>query len=211
MPPELSAVDPEGSVSTAARLREVATELFAERGYAGASLAEIASRLGIRKPSLYNYTRSKDALFLDLLADALDAWRDASRHALDEDGSCRERLERHLRASVGFAVESPYATGLCRVAVSHVGDDLAERVDALLDGQRRDYHSRLRAFFDEARARGEVVDQSTETLVTAWSIFLDGVLTQQVFAPPTRRAVVVEQLDALWALFWRGIAAEETA
>lgn len=49
----------------APRHREVLTQglrLFAERGYAGASLRELARRLGIRQPSLYHYFASKDAL-----------------------------------------------------------------------------------------------------------------------------------------------------
>ncbi|MEM8993773.1 MAG: TetR/AcrR family transcriptional regulator [Acidobacteriota bacterium] len=202
---EPSADDP---ISTAARLREVATELFAERGYAGTSLAEIASRLGIRTPSLYNHTRSKDALFLDLFTEATAAWSDISRRALDGEGTSAERLERHMQASLGFATERPHIVGLCRVAVTQVGNELADDVEELIERQRIDYRQRLVSFFDEARANGEVVDRPTELLVSAWWVFLDGLLTQQIFAPPALRAEIEKHHGALWSLFWRGIAAE---
>ena len=61
------------------RHREVlgaALLLFAERGYAGTSLRELARRLGMRQPSLYHYFRSKDELVEQILqhvgADFLD-------------------------------------------------------------------------------------------------------------------------------------------
>ncbi len=47
-------------------LRE-ALVLVAERGYAGASLRELARRVGVKQPSLYHYFRSKDELVEQLL------------------------------------------------------------------------------------------------------------------------------------------------
>ena len=50
----------------AAVLRE-ALILFAERGYAGASLRELARRVGVKQPSLYHYFESKDELVEQIL------------------------------------------------------------------------------------------------------------------------------------------------
>jgi len=47
---------------------DAALELFAEKGYFGTSLREIAAVVGVRESALYNYFNSKDALFLALLA-----------------------------------------------------------------------------------------------------------------------------------------------
>lgn len=45
----------------------VALRLIAERGYAGASLRELARRLGMRQPSLYHYFRSKEEMVEQIL------------------------------------------------------------------------------------------------------------------------------------------------
>lgn len=45
----------------------VAVEEFAERGYAGASMSDVAARAGISKPLVYQYFGSKDGLFLACL------------------------------------------------------------------------------------------------------------------------------------------------
>jgi AcrR family transcriptional regulator len=41
---------------------EVAMELIAERGYAGASLRELARRVGMQQPSLYHYFATKEEM-----------------------------------------------------------------------------------------------------------------------------------------------------
>lgn len=53
--------------TTAERILDVAEALFAECGYAGASLRDVAEGVGIRTPSLYNHFPSKDALYAAVL------------------------------------------------------------------------------------------------------------------------------------------------
>jgi TetR/AcrR family transcriptional regulator, cholesterol catabolism regulator len=48
-------------------LIEVATEVFYEKGYEGASLQDIADRLGMLKGSLYYYIHSKEDLLYDVI------------------------------------------------------------------------------------------------------------------------------------------------
>ncbi len=52
---------------TAERILDVAEEVFAEKGYEGATLREVASRVGIRTPSLYNHFDGKDSLYAAVL------------------------------------------------------------------------------------------------------------------------------------------------
>jgi len=48
---------------------ERAIRLFADRGFAGTSLQDIADALGITRPALYYYVKSKDELLARLAAD----------------------------------------------------------------------------------------------------------------------------------------------
>jgi AcrR family transcriptional regulator len=52
----------ERTEATSGRIRSVAAELFAERGYGETSLREIAERLGITKAALYYHYPSKERL-----------------------------------------------------------------------------------------------------------------------------------------------------
>ncbi len=46
---------------------DAALELFAEKGYFGTSLRDVAAMVGVRESALYNYFASKDALFTALI------------------------------------------------------------------------------------------------------------------------------------------------
>lgn len=48
---------------------EHATRLFAERGFAGTSLQDVADALGITRPALYYYVKSKDELLAKLVTE----------------------------------------------------------------------------------------------------------------------------------------------
>jgi len=77
---------------TAERILDAAEALFAEHGYAGTTLRDVAERVGIRIPSLYNHFESKDALYaavlergvgpvLAMLSELVASGRDAAREA----------------------------------------------------------------------------------------------------------------------------------
>ena len=73
-------------------LSEAVTE-FAARGYAGASMVDIARRAGISKPLIYQYFGSKDALYLACLHDVSGALLDRLEEAeLDVDDSVASRI-----------------------------------------------------------------------------------------------------------------------
>lgn len=52
-----------------AQIYEEATRLFAERGFAGTSLQDIADAMGMTRPALYYYVRNKDELLARLVTE----------------------------------------------------------------------------------------------------------------------------------------------
>jgi AcrR family transcriptional regulator len=62
---------------TGERILDAAEALFAQRGYEGTSLREIARQAGIKQPGLYNYFENKQALYAAVLDRALAPMADA--------------------------------------------------------------------------------------------------------------------------------------
>jgi AcrR family transcriptional regulator len=58
-------------------LLEAAATLFAERGYRATSMNDLASRVGLSKPAIYHYTRSKEDLLVELYTEVLRASTDS--------------------------------------------------------------------------------------------------------------------------------------
>lgn len=89
--PEMAALPGDGpGPSTRHRLLAAAAEVFAEKGYEGAALADIARRAGFTTGAIYSRFRDKAELLLavveQLLAAQQDAAVTAAFAALDPDG-----------------------------------------------------------------------------------------------------------------------------
>jgi AcrR family transcriptional regulator len=82
---------------TADAVLDAALTLFAERGYHGTAVSEIAASLGIRTPSLYNHMRSKQDLLAAIIGRTVDGVLDDFRTAVDDVGDPVERLRRAVR------------------------------------------------------------------------------------------------------------------
>jgi AcrR family transcriptional regulator len=90
-----------------------ATRLFAERGYEGASMADLAERVGLRKASLFHHFPSKEQLYAAVLERPVRDVRDAMENASKAtDGSFDQRLDALSDALVGVLGAQPYAARL---------------------------------------------------------------------------------------------------
>jgi AcrR family transcriptional regulator len=74
------------------RLLETATELFAEKGYAGASVREIVEKAGVSKPVLYYYFKSKEGLFYAILEWATEVQQQILIEIFEARGTVLERF-----------------------------------------------------------------------------------------------------------------------
>lgn len=96
---------------TAGRKRDliaVAGRLFAERGFHGTSMADIAHEFGVRKATLYHWVESKESLLAQVLADASsEAAADMSR-VVSLDLPAAERFRMMVRIHIESWAENPH-------------------------------------------------------------------------------------------------------
>lgn len=115
-------------VPTRDRILDRAEEMFAERGYRGTSLAEIADQVGIRGPSLFSHFKSKRALYEAVMTRLLDPFfsllDDLSE--LPDDG---DRTGTTLARLMTHNAENPRLSALIQQAVLEGGDQLELLVD----------------------------------------------------------------------------------
>ncbi|MEM7437258.1 MAG: helix-turn-helix domain-containing protein, partial [Myxococcota bacterium] len=88
------------------RILTHATRLFAEQGYDGTSVQEIADAVGIRKPSLLYHFKSKDELRENVIAEMLNHWS-ALLPSLFLRATREERFEATMEALSQFFIADP--------------------------------------------------------------------------------------------------------
>jgi AcrR family transcriptional regulator len=102
---------------------QAAAELFAERGFRGASMAQLARACRVSKPLLYHYYRDKEHILLDIA----DSYMNRLLAIVQETQACRLAPNEHLRALIGrFMREYEHSQAQHMVLVQDV-KFLAER------------------------------------------------------------------------------------
>lgn len=89
-----------------AQLERVAGRLFADAGYHGVSMEQLADAAGVSKPVLYQHFSSKRALYLALVRDAVGEMEERVRAALRGTTDNRARIEGATAAYFEF-VDDP--------------------------------------------------------------------------------------------------------
>jgi TetR/AcrR family transcriptional regulator len=124
--------------STREAILDAARTAFAERGYAGASIGDIARAVGIAKASLLHHFPNKDELYIAVFERLLAEWFVKIEEAVDVDPPAEGWLQfdRGLTAGFEFFAENPDLVRLVRREAldgSHFGVDLGATLRPLFE------------------------------------------------------------------------------
>jgi AcrR family transcriptional regulator len=128
-----------------------ATRLFAEQGYDGTSVQEIADAVGIRKPSLLYHFNSKDELRENVISEMLAHWN-AVLPSLLLGATREERFDATMEALSKFFIEDPDRARLMLRETL----DRPEHMRALLKEFVRPWIELLGGQLERAKAQGMV-------------------------------------------------------
>lgn len=154
---------------------------FAQFGYEATSLSQIAEDVGIRKASIYTHFRSKDALFMEVYAEALcieKAFVDTcfSQESVEHDPGflyCGQLFERygkspHLRLLLVVGYLPP----------SHLVEEIDRGYADYLDRLSENYKKNLRRW---AQGKGELAETEVTEFMLAYMGIVDSVHVKLVY------------------------------
>ncbi|MBL6751560.1 MAG: TetR family transcriptional regulator [Nevskia sp.] len=117
-----------------ALFRRVALELFAERGFHGSSLRDIAARAGTNVSHLYYYFPSKAHLLRSIMLSIVDSLLEALRKASAEAGDDPvARFQALVRCMVLFHAERQQEAFVGRSELRSLGDEARREVIVVFD------------------------------------------------------------------------------
>lgn len=142
---------PDAGLSPARRaILETALRLFAERGYSGTSIRDIAAACGLRGPTLYSHYASKEAVLAEVLRIGHDEHLRRVRAALlDSEPDPRAQIAAWVGGHVRFHTDYPM---LAVVANSEMHMLSAEALAPILS-VRKQAEQMLHDVIERGRAR----------------------------------------------------------
>lgn len=111
-----------------------AAQLFAEKGYAGTSMNEVAEACGMSKPLLYHYFRDKYSLLVNIAEGHVTRLEAVVDEVWRQTTDKQTRLERLIRRFVEEYAGAQHAHRVLTGDVRYLNDEDRERI---LEGERR--------------------------------------------------------------------------
>jgi AcrR family transcriptional regulator len=121
--------EPTVAAHRARRLDELlsaARDLVRENGPDAVSIAEVARRVGLSRPALYEYFSSRDELLAAILDDEMPRWQAELADAVAAADSLSEQVEAHVRTQLRLARDEGHAAAA--IAVHAVAEPALARI-----------------------------------------------------------------------------------
>jgi AcrR family transcriptional regulator len=183
--------DSEPSSSTRQRLLEAAFEVFAEKGYAGTRVQEIAKRAGFTTGAIYANFNGKAALLGEAIgSQGVSALAASTREVMAKDPA--GRVLHRLGIDVILNERRPVDTLLLDALAAAARDP---EVAALVRPRIDAWHNALHRLLAQSRERGEIDEAySTEALAALCSVVALGGFVLRALDLPRPDA---EELEAV--------------
>ncbi|TMV50073.1 TetR/AcrR family transcriptional regulator [Paenibacillus mesophilus] len=186
------------------KIKQAAMKHFARSGYEGASLADIASEVGIKKPSLYNHFAGKEQLFLSVLGDISEDYKRflLSKLTQMEHLSPERQLFGMYRAYIEYFTFDSVRTDFWKRVMLFPPASLTDKIVQLVGEVEQLIAPRLAALFRDGISRSTIRENDPNELVTFFYSLVNGYMMGLMMTGPHD---FTNKLDRIWTMFWQGI------
>ncbi len=130
-------------------LTREAARLFAQKGYHGTSIGDLAGALGVQKGSLYSHIASKEDLLYETMREGATAFH-AALDAIPEEAPTTEKIRLALRGHLRVVAEQLDVATVFVQEWRYLEGDRRDEIVA----ERRRYEERIRELIREGRDLG---------------------------------------------------------
>jgi len=160
--------------ATKDRLLQAAMDVFADRGYHGATVDDIVAASETSKGAFYHYFPSKQGVFLRLLDQLADLVEAGVETAIERQQGALGKVEAALRVVLEVTSERRDLARILLIEAAALGPEFEQsRV-----GIHRRFATLIRRHLDRAVADGDIPPQDTALASAAWIGAINEVVTQ---------------------------------
>ena len=145
---------------TIRRILDTASEVFAELGFAGARMDNIAERTGVNKATIYYHIGDKRTLYIRVLHELFASAGDLLELALQQSASPEEQLSVYIRQIARILDQNPYRAIMMLREIT----DRAEDIPRIIIEDLAIIINKLGKILSEGEKRGHFIHVNPFTL-----------------------------------------------
>jgi AcrR family transcriptional regulator len=189
--------------STYDKIKKSALQLFAQRGYYGTSLNDVANMVGIKKPSLYAHFKNKDELYKTVIIELVDVFTQkiTTTYQNAHHLSTREQLLGMVTSMVDFWKDEELGL-LYKRSMLFPEEQFQELTYEQFEQSEAHTTEILNRIFIEAIRTEQMNEQAIPPLIDAFYCLIDGLFVQRFFYPPNEYETKVSHA---FDHYWKGI------
>jgi len=157
------------------KIRNEALHQFSKKGLCATRIQDIAEGAGMSQGLLYHYYPSKEAIYLDMICDALDKTNQAAAFVRDMDGSAREKILFSLKELFKTIEKSDRFRQTCRlIAQATNSSELPEEAQDIILEKRKIPYRIMAEIFRQGQEEGSVVAGDPDELAALYWAAVNG-------------------------------------
>lgn len=137
---------------TEERILNAAEQVFAEYGFRGATMGQIAELSGLPKANLHYYFTTKHTLYRQVVERIFRIWLEAAQ-TFDECDTPREALGNYIRAKMDISRRHPNGSKVWANEIIHKAPVIQDYLETTLEDWTNDRIAVLNRWIDEGRIR----------------------------------------------------------
>lgn len=185
------------------KIRVEALHQFSRKGLCATRIQDIAEGAGMSQGLLYHYYPSKEAIYLDMINEALEKTNQAATYVRDMEATVKEKILFSLQELFKTIEQSDRFRQTCRlIAQATNSAELPEEAQEAIIKKREIPYRIMAEVFRQGQKEGSVVEGDPDKLSTLFWASVNGL---SIYYATLRNVYSVPDYKLLAAMFLKGI------
>ena len=185
------------------KIKETALDLFGQKGYEETSLSDIATVVGIKKPSIYNHFSSKEEIFTEVIEDLIQSEINSYHRLYDNEypGSAIEQVRKVFDSFCHRLLTTQEARLWKRVSF-YPPEPFKEFISKKFYELEVEYSQLLRSIHDSGKRSGYFMHINVEQFTASFLCLIDGVFLEHHYYT---EEIFKERIESVWKVYELGL------
>lgn len=190
-------------ITTKEKLKLAALAAFAQKGYEGATMQEIAEAVGINKASIYNHYKGKEDLFLAVYEDVASKYEKLLKRMLkdSENMELHDKLLHMFKEYILFYYRDMHISLFWTQTLLLTPPEIRQKLYADILKREQPFEKKMLEILSEGMQQGIIRRDIPSKMLMSYRAMRDGLLLWMRIVPELSG----EWIEVFWKDFWLGL------